>query len=170
MPNPSAKLEVVKARLRDAEGINAKVRAKKERAAQVEKLAAKENEAKGLTDRIARLDGEKAKALEDARFPVPGLSFTDTGVTLNDLPLEQASAAQQLRVSLAVGLALNPKLKVLLIRDASLLDEESMRLVAKMADEADAQVWLEIVGKGGTGVVIEDGAVEGQQSLLEGAA
>lgn len=156
--------------LRDAELVNERVRQKKARAAEVAKLEKKENESASLSDRIARLDGERAKAISDVQFPVPGLSFTDAGVLLDELPFEQASQAQQLRVSLAVGLALNPKLRVVLIRDGSLLDAESMRLVAKMAEEADAQVWLEVVGKGGTGVVIEDGTVESELPLRAEAA
>ena len=58
-----------------------------------------------------------------------------------------------------MGIALNPGLRVILIRAASLLDAEKLELVAKMAEENDAQVWLEIVGDEGVGVIIEDGQV-----------
>jgi len=83
----------------------------------------------------------------------------DPGVTLDGVPFEQASSAEQLRCSVAMGLALNPKLRVLLIRDGSLLDEDSLRMVAEMADAQGAQVWLERVGDGVAGVLIEDGEV-----------
>jgi len=50
---------------------------------------------------------------------------------------------------------------VLLVRDGSLLDEENLKLLAEMAQEADAQVWVERVGKGKEcQVIIEDGTVE----------
>jgi hypothetical protein len=160
---PVTDIEGIRKRLAEAEGVNARVRAKKARAAEAAKLVEKEAEAKKLSDQISILDLQKANAVADAHFPIQGLGFADEGVTLNGLPLEQASSAEQLRVSLAVGIALNPKLKVLLIRDGSLLDENSMRLVAVMAESAGAQVWVEVVGKEGgiPGVVIEDGAVEG---------
>lgn len=155
-------LDDVRKKLAEAEGINAKVRAKKARAETAAKLEAKDAEAKKLTAAIDALDQEKQATLAGAKFPVEGLSFTEEGVTFTGLPLEQASAAEQLRVSLAVGIALNPELKVILIRDASLLDEKSLALVAKQAEEAGAQVWVEIVGKGGpAGILIEDGAVDG---------
>jgi hypothetical protein len=129
-----------------------------------------ETEAAELEADIAAVDAAKAEALRQARFPVPGLAFTaDGGVTLNDLPLEQASSAEQLRVSLAMGIALNPRLKVLLIRDGSLLDETSMRLIAEMAEQAGAQVWIEIVSTGGVGIVIEDGQVAGAETKAERA-
>jgi DNA repair exonuclease SbcCD ATPase subunit len=155
-------LDAIRKQLAEAEGVNTKVRAKRARAAELEKLTKKEAASKAISEKIEGLDVRKAASLAQAKFPIAGLSFTDSGVTLDDLPLEQASSAEQLRVSLAVGIALNPKLKVLLIRDGSLLDEKSMRLVAEMAEAAGAQVWLEMVGKSGVpGVVIEDGSVEG---------
>ena len=59
-----------------------------------------------------------------------------------------------------MALALKPDLRVLLIRDGSLLDEDSLRMVAEMADRADAQVWVERVGDADEGaIIIEDGQV-----------
>lgn len=94
-----------------------------------------------------------------AKFPVDGLAFGPNGVLYNDIPFEQASTAVKLRVSVAVGLALNPTLKVLLIREGAFLDEENLALVGQLAEEAGAQVWIERVGTAGVSVVIEDGHV-----------
>jgi hypothetical protein len=94
-------------------------------------------------------------------MPVTGLGLSEDGVTLNGLPLDQASAAEQLRVSVAIGIAMNPRLRVLLLRDASLLDRDSLALLADMAKAAGAQVWLERVeDDSATAVVIEDGMVK----------
>ena len=49
--------------------------------------------------------------------------------------------------------------RVIRVRDGSLLDEESLALLAKMADERDYQVWIERVEPGKVGFVIEDGQV-----------
>lgn len=98
--------------------------------------------------------------LEEASFPVVGLGFDEDGVTFEGVPLDQASQAQRVRVSVAMGIAMNPELRVLLVRDASLLDDESMGMIAQMAEDADAQLWLERVGDGDAGaIIIEDGAV-----------
>ena len=86
-------------------------------------------------------------------------AFDDTGVTLDGLPFEQASQAQQLRASVAIGAALNPKLRAMLVRDGSLLDEDSLALLTAEASRSDLQVWLEVVGREGDGIVIEDGEV-----------
>lgn len=113
-----------------------------------------------LTEQIAAIDADKAAQLEAAKFPVAGLGFGDGLVTFNGLPLEQASSAEQLRVSLAMALAQNPKLKVVQIRDGSLLDRKSMEHIARMAIESGCQVFVERVGTVGPGgVVIVDGRV-----------
>lgn len=112
------------------------------------------------TEQIEALDSKRDKALAKAKFPVDGLGFTDEGVTYQGVPFSQASAAEQIKVSLAMAMALNPKLKVIRIMDGSLLDADSMKAIAKMAADADYQVWVERVADGSdVGVVIEDGEV-----------
>jgi AAA domain len=123
------------------------------------------------TSAIKRADDAKAKAIADAKMPIDGLSFTDGVVLFNGLPLDQASGAQQLRVSAAIGAALNPKLRVMLARDASRLDSKSLALLAQFAEEKDFQIWCERVDESGAvGVVIEDGHVKGQEALVEAQA
>ncbi|MHB8361309.1 MAG: AAA family ATPase [Thermoplasmataceae archaeon] len=120
-------------------------------------------QAKKLTAQLDAIDAEKAKLLAAAKFPVPDLGFGAEGVTYRGLPFDQASSAEKIRVSMAMGLALNPELRVVQIRNASLLDEESLVIVQQLAEEADAQVLLEVVGKRG-GVVIQDGEVAPEEA------
>lgn len=153
-------IDEVEKQIENAEELNRKCRENAERARVEEDLDRLRSEAKVLDEQLADLDAEKARAIEEAEFPIEGLGFDEHGVTLNGLPYGQASSAEQLRASVAIGLALNPKLRVLLIRDGSLLDEENLAAVAKMAAEADAQLWIERVSDDGeVGVLIEDGAV-----------
>lgn len=166
MELPEPDLDGIRKQLAEAEGVNAKVRARKARQEEAAKLAEKDAEADRLTKQIELRDLQKAKAIADAQFPIPGLGFDENGPTLDGLPLDQASQAQQLRVSIAIGASLQPKLKVLLIRDGSLLDEKSLALVAQFAEEHGLQVWLERVSDGKeSGIVIEDGAVAGAPIL-----
>lgn len=154
-------LEPLQCAIASADETNAKVRANRQRAELEAEHAGKVEASEELTREIAAIDEQKAAAIAAAKMPIAGLGFADGGVTLNDLPMEQASAAEQLRVSVAIGLAANPKLRVLLIRDASLLDTDSLRLVGEMAAAAGAQVWLERVeNDAATTVVIDDGMVQ----------
>jgi len=99
--------------------------------------------------------------LSEAKFPVAGLSFDESGVTFNGLPFAQSSGAEQLRASVAIAMAMNPKLKVLLCRDGSLLDDDSLALLSQIVEDNGYQLWLERVGTGAEcSVIIEDGAVK----------
>lgn len=111
-------------------------------------------------DTIQDVDDEKARILSEAKFPIPGLGFDETGPTMNGVPLEQASHAERLQVSVAIGAALNPRLRIILIREAAYLDENAMRMLAEFARDHDYQFWLERVGtKDESAIIIEDGTV-----------
>lgn len=153
-------LTEIRRRLESVETVNARVEQNRKRALMAEGLEDAKAESDRLTREIGEIDVAKARALAEAHFPVEGLSFDGDQVTFRGLPLEQASDSERLRIAVAMGIAMNPELKVLLIRDGSLLDEDSLATVGAMAEEAGAQVWLEVVGKDGVGIVIEDGQVE----------
>lgn len=140
---------------------NAKVRdaaARKAVVAEVDHLSTKEVQ---QTSAIEALDAEKEELLKNAKFPLEGLSFDDSGVLLSGLPFEQAGTATKLRASIAIGLALNPKLRVVLIRNGDQLDDDSMAVLTEMADKMDCQIWVEICRDlDRASVIIEDGLVK----------
>ena len=126
--------------------------------AEADKLEA---EADALTGRMAAREEEKLTAIKSATMPLDGLGFGDGYVTFDGLPLDQASDAEQLRVCAAISMAGNPKLKVIRIRDGSLLDEDSLKMLADMASERGYQIWIERVDSSGkVGIVMEDGMVK----------
>lgn len=159
-------LSGIDARMASLEATNAAVRAKAARDQVIAKGLAAKAKADDLSARLTAIAEQREQLVSSARFPVEGLGFGEGGITFQGLPIEQASQAERLRVSLAMGLALNPKLKVITLRDASLLDEKSLALVEQMAADAGAQVWLEMVGTSGeASVVIEDGSASGPDSV-----
>lgn len=113
------------------------------------------------TAQIAARAAQKRDALASVVMPVAGLGFDDGVVTYRGVPFKQASGAEQVEVSTAIAMAGNPRIRVVTIRDASLLDSEHRAIIERMAKERDYQVWLEVVDESGTaGVVIEDGMVQ----------
>lgn len=140
---------------------NARIRKNAEAKKILTLLKQTEAQANALTKEIEKLDAEKISAIASANLPVSGLSFSeDVGVLYQAIPFAQLSGAERLKVSLAMGIALNPALRVLLIRDGSLLDEDNLKVVAEMAKQHEMQVWIERVGKGQEcSVIIEDGTV-----------
>ncbi len=122
--------------------------------------AALEAQSQELTDAIDARKQAKTEAIARAAMPVDQLGFGDGVVLYKDVPFEQASSAEQLRVSLAIAMAANPKVRVIRIQDGSLLDEDSLAHIEAAAGEKGYQVWIEKVDSSGTvGIVIEDGAV-----------
>lgn len=124
-------------------------------------LAEAEVIAKSFDTNLEASRKAKAELFEKAAMPVEGLTLVDGQVFYRGIPFSQASTAEQLRVSVAIAMAANPTIRVIRIKDASLLDDENMASIAAMANEKDYQVWLERVdGSGEVGVVIEDGRVK----------
>lgn len=149
------------AKLDNLAGLNTMVFENQRRAEDEAKLKVEREKAAALTRKIEDLDARKRAKLEEANYPVTGLALTDAGIEFNGIPFEQSSSAEQLKVSVAIGIAMNPRVRVLLVRDGSLLDDESLAMMRAMADEKGAQLWIERVGKGDEcTVVIEDGRIE----------
>lgn len=156
----------VKRQISEAHSVNQKFRDNQQRAAAQKTVDSLKAKSDALTAKIEQVRADKLKRMQSAKWPVAGLGFGDDGVTMEGLPFEQCSSAEQLRISTAVGLSANPKLNVLMIRDGSLLDEYSLKQVSDIAESAGAQVWIERVGEGAEcSVVIEDGAVKATKEV-----
>jgi len=154
-------LEVFHKKIKTAEEDNDKVRSNIIRDDLDTDIKAKVAVADGLTEKLDGLRTEKKDRLAAVDFPVEGLGFNANGVTFKDLPFEQASGAEQLKISVSIAIAANPKLKVFLIRDGSLLDKENVKMIAKMAEDFGCQVLIEMVGEeSGMTIVFEDGLIK----------
>ena len=153
-------LTAMEAELGQVEQVNRRVRDNQAHRRAAAELAELHRRYDALTAGIAELDHAKSTLLAEAAFPVDGLGFDESGVTYQGVPFSQASSAEQIRVSLGMAMAANPKLRVIRILDGSLLDADSMRQIAELARARDYQVWVERVEDDSeSAVVIEDGQV-----------
>ncbi|MCI1643798.1 MAG: AAA family ATPase [Bifidobacterium crudilactis] len=151
----------LESQLANIEDTNARVRANRQVVERNADIASRQRTYEGLDQRINDLRASKDKALAEAKFPIDGLGFDESGVTYKGVPFQQASSMEQLRVSLAIAMASNPKLRVIRIKDGSLLDDDALALVAQTAEQHDYQVLMERVGTGDPGaIIIEDGQVK----------
>lgn len=111
-----------------------------------------------LTQEIEAADKAKADAIAKAKLPVEGLQIDDDDVRLDGLPFGNASTARKIRVATALLMALKPDLRVLLVREGSLLDKDARLALQEDAEANGFVVLMECVGDGADGgVVIEDG-------------
>lgn len=123
-----------------------------------------------LTAAMAEKTQQKQAAIARAHLPIAGIGFGDGFITLNGVPFEQGSDAEQLEASVAIAAALNPRLRVIRIRDGSLMDPDALQRLEEFAERMDFQVWVERVDvTGDVGFVIEDGHLK-QAPTQEAAA
>ncbi len=150
----------VVAQIAAAKGVNELIDRKASRAKLEIEAEALEAESDGLSATMEAREAAKQAAIAAAKLPVPGLGFGDGIIMLNGVPFDQASDAEQLRASIAIAMAADPKLRVIRVRDGSLLDDEAMGILGQMADKMNFQVWVERVDSSGKiGFVLSDGRV-----------
>lgn len=163
-PEPDAS-EVSELRVRE-QHVNAAV-GRKARAAECRRklleISSAHESAKATLETIV---ARRTEMLRGAFGRLPQLGYDETGLTYNGLPLTQASQSERIRVAFALLSASiaagERKLKLVLIRDGSLLDDDSRAALAQEADKLGMQALVEIVGAGHAGdIVIEDGIVLG---------
>ena len=118
-------------------------------------------EADKKTSTIEAIDQERADLVAAAKMPIEGLGFGDDCITLDGLPFDQASGAEQFLSAVRIALAMSGELKVVLIRDGSGLDENSLARLFETVVAADAQVFVEQVDPDHpSSIILVDGRVK----------
>lgn len=145
--------------MQTAEETNRLVRQRIQRNELSDKMKKLDGVSNALTDEIAKLDQLKQEKLKATKMPIDNLSFDDTGVRFNGKPIAKASDGEKLMIGLSIALALNPKIRVILMRKGSFLDEDNLKAAMEIAGKNNAQLWIERVGTAGMGILIEDGRI-----------
>jgi len=152
-------IEPIQKKMENIGAINKAVQQKKTKAELLAKVQAKTAEYSKLGAQMKSLEEEKATRLAAVKMPIEGLSVDETGVLFNGLPISQANDAKKLEIGIGIGMAVNPKLKVVLLKGND-LDNDSLRVVAEIAKEEVYQIWIQRIEADGLAhIVIEDGSV-----------
>lgn len=125
--------------------VNAAVRDKQKKRKLAQELEVLRTKSRNLSNRIEAIDDEKQRRLEEADYPLPGMSIDESGVLLNGLPFEQASTAERILASAKVGMALNPKLRLMICQNGNDLDNDTMAALDEALKESDFQMIVEVV-------------------------
>jgi len=163
LENEKIPVDSLREKLSESQAINEQIRARdRNRVAD-----RKENKAKNEYDDFTREIDEQTKIKLDGlkenwhKIPDQKLSLTEEEIAYDGTPFSQISFSEQLKVCIKIGMALNPKLKVLRISDWTLLDNESKETVRQMAREFGYQIWAEEVDEtGAIGFYIEEGEIK----------
>jgi chromosome segregation ATPase len=159
LPTPINTLQLV-TRAQQAGQINHLIDERERRKTLEAEAEALEQRSDALTAAMEERERQKRQALEAAEMPIKGLGLADGRVTLQGLPLKQASQADQLRVSTAIAMALNPGLRLILVREGAVADDDTLAMMAELAEAGDYQLVIESIDPTGKiGVVLEDGEI-----------
>ncbi len=127
-----------------------------------------------LDSKVESIREQRQEAIQSANLPIPNLSFGDDGLLYNSIPLKQCSDGEKLMVSMAISMALNPTLRVLRIKDGSLLDSNNLAILSKMVKDKGYQLFIERISSrdeydknGKVGIFITEGVASGEGVLEE---
>jgi archaellum component FlaC len=164
--HPKRDISELQKKMSTFEEVNEKVRSNRTHLEIAEEIKEIKGQYELLTRQIQAVDDKRKQLLSSAPMPVPGLSFESGKITYNGIPLAQCSDGEKLMISLGISMALNPTLRVLRIKDGSLLDEKNRKIIYDRIKDNDFQLWLESVSSDkSVGIFIEDGsivAIDGQ--------
>lgn len=108
-------------------------------------LISEDKKLKATQALIDARDVERNKAISEAKIPVKGLEIKEGSLVLNGNPFSQASTAERIEVASSLSVMSNKDIKIINIKDASLLDAEVLKRVSDVANKNDCQIFLEIV-------------------------
>jgi len=156
-----ADTDSIKQQMETASGTNDKIKANKAALGMQKEIVGCEKNVKGIARKLDKLVAEKKNLISDAKFAIPGLALSEDDVTVDGVRFENLASGDQTEVSVAMALAMQPELKVVLIHGGSLLDEKHLENIARMAKESDTTILMEIVGSGPEiDILLEGGEVK----------
>lgn len=146
----------------EAQGINALFEKNRFRNEQLGKLKSIEAQIEGIEGEMEKLKEQKKLTLSQAHYPVPGFKIDPDGCLLyQDLPFSQASGMQQIDVAIDMALAINPRLKLALVREGSIIDLDNLKRIHERVESMGGKLIMERTGKSDEmSVIITNGEIE----------
>lgn len=93
---------------------------------------------------IEKAEKKRSDLISNSQLPIEGLTFTDTDIFLDGLPLEdgQINTAKLWSVGVQIAKALNPTYKGIFLHDGSLLDSHTLKT---LVDEIERDGYFAII-------------------------
>jgi len=110
-----------------------------------------QKESDDITKRLEAIEVEKKELFLANPLPVKDLTFTEDEIQYKNLPFNenQHPSSTIIGVGVKVAMAMNPNLRVLVIKDGSLLDKKVLNFILKLVDKKGYQVFIEMVDYSG---------------------
>lgn len=155
--NNPEKLDIAE-QLRKAEEHNKKAAKVADYLSKKKQADDKKAEAEKMDSEIAELSAEREKIISSAKLPISGLSFSDDGLVLNDVPFVagKVSDSQIMEVAAKLIIASNPTVKVFRIARGESLGQKRLQSILDLAKKEGYQGFIESVVRGQHDLIIEE--------------
>lgn len=162
-------IQAANANVQDMEQKNVRIRSAVRYRKLIKESEKLKNESEAFTQRLERITQDKSTRIANAEFPVPGLGLGEEWVVYKGTPFHRLSTGEQILISTAIGMKLNPTLKVIFIHEGSEIDEDNLTKLETMAKTEGYTIWMTSVAQtqqvdGKTvypgGIYLEDGTIE----------
>lgn len=121
------------------------------------KIDSIKEQSESMTQRLKDIEDEKKHIFSESPLPVKGLEFDDEQILFQGLPLndKQINTSTLIGIGCRIGMAMNPKLRLMIINDGSLLDKETLKFILKTCEDNGYQLLIEMVDQDGGDLSIE---------------
>lgn len=155
--NPKPSTETLMAQLTEAEEWNKKCDQVAGIMKRYETIIEKKKDSDALSKAITESKEAKKKIFASNPLPVEGLSFDEENVLYKGLPFNEDHhpSSHIIGIGVKIAIAMNPNLKVVMIKDGSLLDKTTANYILQIIEEAGYQLFIEMVSWNGAEMAME---------------
>lgn len=100
-----------------------------------------------LKEKIKNLEKKRGDVISGSQLNIPGLTFTEDGLFIDGLPLEEGQVNTQRLwdIGVDIAIALNPNYKVIFLNDGSLFDKQHLKSIVDKIEEKGYMAIIEVV-------------------------
>lgn len=150
--------EEIESKIQNADQTNKKANDRERYCTLQTEAQSKDFELQKNSDALDALREEKKAMIKSAPMPIPWMEFSENdGVIIDGILFDQYSSAQQLKMACRIATSVNPTLKVIYIKDGSLLDTNSMKEIEQFAETEWYQIFCERVWEEADTIIMRDG-------------
>jgi len=139
--------ESLESQLKEIEINNNFYKSQQERRAKHKEFEEIETQKVDALGKIKVIEKERNQKIAEIKMPVDGLEFLDTGLQYKGLPLteDNISTSRIIEIGIRIAIAMNPELRIMQIKDGSLLDKDMMKTIKDICKDSDYQLFVEKV-------------------------
>lgn len=116
-----------------------------------------------LTERIKKGKVAIQDIYKNGSLPFKEVLIEDDQVTFKGKDIKNLSSAEKIKLSTGIAVAMNPDLKIIIVKDGAMLDKKSFNVLKKFVADKGFQLWIETVGEGNSenAIIIKEGVING---------